>query len=83
MLLLILIDVQYSQKAVCSFEKSFICQNHSSSSSLHPVKKILLVKFTISPTSAPPHSKMEFTISTSENKKDCYKACMFTYHTDD
>ena len=39
MLILILIDVQYSQKAVFSFEKDLNCQNHSSSGSLHPVKK--------------------------------------------
>ena len=29
------------------------------------------------------HSNMEFTIWTSENKKDCYKACMVTYHIGD
>ena len=38
MLILILIDVQHSQKAVCSFEKGLNRQNHSSSGSLHPVK---------------------------------------------
>ena len=37
---LILIDVQYSQKAVFSFEKGLNGQNHSSSGSHHPVKKI-------------------------------------------
>ena len=40
MLILILIDVQYSQKADFSFEKGSYCQNHSSSSSLCLVKKI-------------------------------------------
>ena len=40
MLILTLIDVQYSQKAVISFEKGSNPQNHSSSS-LHPAKKIL------------------------------------------
>ena len=40
MLILILIDVQYSQKAVFSFEKGLNRQNHSSSGSLHLVKKI-------------------------------------------
>ena len=39
MLILILIDVQYSKKAVFSFEKSLNRQNHSSSGSLHLVKK--------------------------------------------
>ena len=38
MSILILIDVQYTQKAVFSFEKGLNCQNHSSSGSLHPVK---------------------------------------------
>ena len=37
MLVLILIDVQYSQKAVFSFEEGSKCQNNSSSGSLHPV----------------------------------------------
>ena len=37
MLLLILIDVQYSQKAVFSFKKGLNCQDHSSSGSFHPV----------------------------------------------
>ena len=41
MLTLILIDVQYSQKAVFSFEKGLNCQNHSLSGSHHPVKKLL------------------------------------------
>ena len=39
MLILILIDVQYSQKAVFSFEKDSIQQNHSSSGTLHLAKK--------------------------------------------
>ena len=39
LLILILIDVQYSQKAVFSFEKGLNSQNHSSSGSNHPVKK--------------------------------------------
>ena len=38
MLILILIDVQYSQKAVFSFEQGSNGQNHSSGSH-HPVKK--------------------------------------------
>ena len=39
MLILILIDVLYSQKAVFSFEKGSNGQNHSSCSH-HPVKKM-------------------------------------------
>ena len=39
MLTVILIDVQYSHKAVFSFEKGSNHQNLSSSGSLHPVKK--------------------------------------------
>ena len=38
MLILNLIDVQYSQKTVFSFEKGSSCQNHFSSGSLYPVK---------------------------------------------
>ena len=38
MLILILIDVQYLQKADFSFEKGLNCQNHSSSGSLQAVK---------------------------------------------
>ena len=48
MLILILIDVQYSQKAVSNFEKGSNYQNHSSLCSLYRVKKKFLpVKFTI------------------------------------
>ena len=39
MLILILIDVQCSQKAVFSFENDSNRQNHASSGSLHLVKK--------------------------------------------
>ena len=38
-LILILVDVQYLQKAVFSFEKGSNCQNYSSSASHHPVKE--------------------------------------------
>ena len=48
MIILILIDVQYSQKAVSSFEKGYNCQNHSSSGSLQPVTPP--VKFLIAPS---------------------------------
>ena len=47
MLILILIDVQYLQKADFSFEKGLNCQNHSSSGSVPPAK------FLISPTPTP------------------------------
>ena len=40
MLILILIDVQYSQNVVFSFAKGLNCQNHFSSGSHHPVKKL-------------------------------------------
>ena len=40
MLILILIDVQYSQNAVFSFGKGSNCQIHSASDSHHLVKKI-------------------------------------------
>ena len=48
MLIFILIDVQYSQKAVFSFGKGSNGQNHSTSDSFHSVKKISPLKFLIS-----------------------------------
>ena len=48
-LIFILIEVQYSQKAVFSFEKGSNHQNHSSPDSLHLVKKILPSKISDSP----------------------------------
>ena len=50
MLILVLIDVQYSQKAVFSFEKGSNCQNHSSSDSLNLVKKFPPSKISSPPT---------------------------------
>ena len=50
MLILILIDVHYSQKDVFSFEKGLNGENHSSSGSHHPLKKIPPAKFLIPPT---------------------------------
>ena len=50
MLILILIDVQNSQKAVFSFEKGSNDQNHPSKGSSHPVKKSPQAKFLIPPT---------------------------------
>ena len=58
MLIFILTDVQYSQKAVFSFEKGSDRQNHSSSGSLHPVKKFpSTIKFLIERGGriSPPH----------------------------
>ena len=49
MLILILIEAQYSQKAVFSFEKGLNSHNHSSSGSYHPVKKLPKQNF-LSPT---------------------------------
>ena len=56
MLILILIDAQYSQKAVFSFEKFVNCQNHISSGFLHLVKNLphQNVRFSQSPTPHPP-----------------------------
>ena len=50
MLILILTDVQYSQKVAFSFEKGSNVQNSSYSGSLHPVKKFPPVKLPILPT---------------------------------
>ena len=55
MVILILIDVQYSHKAVFSFEKGLIGQNHSSSGYHHPVKKFAQANFP-----APSHSLLLF-----------------------
>ena len=49
MLILILIDVQYSLKAVFSFEKRSNGQNHSSLCSLYPVEKSFPSKVSNSP----------------------------------
>ena len=49
MLILFLIKAQYSQKAVFSFEKGLKGQNHSSSGSHHPIKKLPKQNF-LSPT---------------------------------
>ena len=49
MLILVLIDVQYSQKAIFSFEKGMIGQNNSSSGSHCPVKKIPQQNFWLPP----------------------------------
>ena len=40
MLILVLIDVQYSQNAIFSFERGSNCKNHSSLGSHHLLKKI-------------------------------------------
>ena len=53
MLILILIDVHYSQKAAFSFAKGLNCQYHSSLGSLYPVKKSPPSK--ISNSAHPPH----------------------------
>ena len=60
MLILILIDVQYSQNAVFSFEKGSNRQNHSSSP---PGKKIPSSKISDAPPPPPPTGAREFTRS--------------------
>ena len=57
MLIFILIDVRYLQKALFSFEKCSKRQNHSSSGSLHPVKKFSLVNFLTPPHPLPLFAK--------------------------
>ena len=49
MLTLILIDVQYLQNVVFSFEKSLNDQNHLSSDSYHSIKKSPQQKFSFPP----------------------------------
>ena len=60
MLIFILIDVQYSQKAVFSFEKGSNRQNHSSSGSFHLVKKFPPVKFPIPPNPLPRFGRPQY-----------------------
>ena len=57
MLILTLIDVQYLQKVISSFEKSSKGQNHSSSGSHHPIKNSPPAKFLIP---LPPHWEGNF-----------------------
>ena len=57
MLILILIDVQYSRNTAFNFEKGLNCQNHSSSGSHHPVKKFPSNKI----SDSSPHWVGEFT----------------------
>ena len=49
MLILILINVQYLQKVFFSFEKDLNGQNHFSSGSRQPIKKLPAAKFRILP----------------------------------
>ena len=59
MLILILIDVQYSQKTVFRFEKGSDYQNHSWGSH-HSVKKSSLSKISDPPTGIYPHPSLLF-----------------------
>ena len=60
MLIFILIDVQYSQNAVFSFEKGSNHRNHSSSGSLYLVKKFPPVKFPIPPNPLSPFGRPQY-----------------------
>ena len=60
MLIFILIDGQYSQKAVFNFEKGSNRQNHSSSGSFYLVEKIPPVKFQILPNHLPPFGRIQY-----------------------
>ena len=54
MLILILINVQYLEKAVFSFKIGSTGQKYSSSGYHHPIKKFPAPKFLISPTTTTP-----------------------------
>lgn len=54
MLIFILIDFQYSQNVLFSFEKGTDGQNHPSSGSRYPVKSFPQQKFASSPTRESP-----------------------------
>ena len=60
MLILILIDVQYLQNIVFSFEKGSNSQNHSSSDSHHLIKKSPQKNVTFSPTGENPPSHINY-----------------------
>ena len=62
MLILILIKVQYLQKVVFSFEKGSNGQNHSSSGSHHPIKKLSLSKISNSPHKNPAQGNLMGTL---------------------
>ena len=59
MLILILIDVRYSQKAVFSFEEGLNRQNHAYSGPHHQVKTFPPAKFLIPPPPFPPPSPLD------------------------
>ena len=69
MLILILIDIQYSKKAVFSFEKGFNAQNHSSSCFSQLLKKCPPAKL-LPPSPAPPHNTTWKTLGLMVSKSD-------------
>ena len=70
MLTLILIDAQYSQKAIFGFEKGSIGKSHSSSGSHSPIKK---------PPSPPPPSTPYRYLENPLLRGNCYsKSSKFT-----
>ena len=79
MLILILIDVQYSQKAVFSFEKGLNGQNHSSSGSHHLVKKIHLSKISDSPLYPQLLTTIWKTLETAVQKKTRTSIYIYIY----
>ena len=60
MLIFILIDVQYSQKTVFSYEKGWNHQSYSSSGSFYLVKKLPPVKFPIPPNPLPLFGRSQY-----------------------
>ena len=71
MLILILLDAQYLQKVIFSFEKGLNSQNHSSSGSQHPIKKFTPVKFSNPPNGG--GGVVVFTHSLTIFEKPCYQ----------
>ena len=80
MLILILLDAQYLQKVIFSFEKGLNSQNHSSSGSQHPIKKFTPVKFSNPPNGG---GVVVFTHSLTIFEKPCYQIiwCFFARFT--
>ena len=73
MLILILLDAQYLQKVIFSFEKGLNSQNHSSSGSRHPIKKFTPVKFSNPPPGEGAGGGVVFTHPLTLFEKPCYQ----------
>ena len=79
MLILILVDVQYSQNAVFSFEKCANHENHSSSGFHLPVKNSLISKISYHPLPPPPPPPSFHPLLPIWKTLACLLACLCSY----